>query len=112
MLITHWPAGIGRRGELEHQVGHVVDLMPTCLELAGADHPSQRNGQPTLPLEGINLVGAFRGESLGRREPLYQQHLGNRAIRDANWKLIAARNGPWSISDARIAVDRPRCWPR
>ena len=103
-LIAHWPAGIGRRGELEHQVGHVIDLMPTCLELAGADYPSQRNGHPTLPLEGISLVGAFRGEPLARREPLYQEHEGNRAIRDGKWKLVAARNGPWELYD--MAADR------
>jgi len=103
-LIAHWPAGIGRRGELEHQVGHVIDLMPTCLELAGADYPSQRNGTATFPLAGISLVPAFAGEPLARREPLYQEHEGNRAIRDGNWKLVASHNQPWELYD--MAGDR------
>ena len=40
-LIIHWPAGISaqRRGRLETASGHIVDLMATCVELAGAKYP-------------------------------------------------------------------------
>ena len=38
-LIAHWPAGIKRGGELEHQPGHLIDIMATCVDLAGADYP-------------------------------------------------------------------------
>ena len=103
-LIAHWPAGIGRRGEIKHQVGHVIDLLPTCLEAAGAPYPAERNGTATLPLEGISLVPAFRGEPLARQEPLYWEHQGNRAIRDGDWKLVASHNQPWELYD--MAADR------
>ena len=35
-LIVHWPRGIAARGELRHDPGHVIDLVPTILEVAGA----------------------------------------------------------------------------
>ncbi len=92
------------RCPLKPQVGHVIDLMPTFLELAGAVYPEERNGAATLPLEGISLVPALAGETLARREPLYQEHQGNRAIRDGDWKLVAPRNGPWELYD--MAADR------
>lgn len=36
-LIVHWPKGIAARDELRHRAGHLIDIMPTCVELAGAD---------------------------------------------------------------------------
>ena len=63
-LIAHWPAGIRRKGELEHQPGHLIDIMTTCVELAGAKYPSEFKGNAILPPEGISLVPAFRGETL------------------------------------------------
>ena len=38
-LIAHWPAGIKRRGELGTQPGHLIDIMATCVDLAGATYP-------------------------------------------------------------------------
>ncbi len=39
-FIVHWPNGIAARGELRHDHGHVIDLVPTILELAG-DNPEK-----------------------------------------------------------------------
>jgi len=50
-LIAHWPAGISRKGELEHQPGHLIDLMATCVDLAGAEYPKRFNGHEILPME-------------------------------------------------------------
>jgi arylsulfatase A-like enzyme len=47
-FIAHWPSGIQARGELRHEPGHIVDLMPTLLELAGAAYPTERNGAPII----------------------------------------------------------------
>jgi arylsulfatase len=46
-LIAHWPAGIAapRRGRLDHEPGHLIDLMATCIDLAGATYPKQAHGQ-------------------------------------------------------------------
>jgi arylsulfatase A-like enzyme len=98
-LIVHWPAGIKRQGEIEHTPAHVIDLMPTCVELAGAEYPREFAGETILPPEGVSLLPLFQGKSLIRKEPLFWEHEGNRAVRDGKWKLVAKENAPWELYD-------------
>ncbi|MDA0921131.1 MAG: arylsulfatase [Planctomycetota bacterium] len=100
-LIAHWPAGIKRRGELEHQPGHLVDIMATCVDLSEAEYPEQIGENKIKPLEGVSLNPAFSGKSLNRKQPLFWEHEGNRAIRDGDWKLVAKENKPWELYDLR-----------
>ena len=44
-LIAHWPAGHQGAGDLTHQPGHLIDLMATCLDLAGAEYPTKYKGK-------------------------------------------------------------------
>lgn len=92
-LIAHWPNGIKARGELRQQPGHLVDIMPTCVELAGAKYP----GAPIQPMEGRSLVPAFANQPI-ERHALYWEHEGNAAIRTGDWKLVrVGRNGRWEL---------------
>jgi arylsulfatase len=98
-LIAHWPAHIKVRGELHHQPGHLIDIMATCLEVAGARYPEERAGQKLTPPEGKSLVAAFEGKPI-EREAIYWEHEGNRALRAGKWKLVA--KGPaarWELYD-------------
>jgi arylsulfatase len=105
-LIAHWPAGIPaeRRGQLEAQPGQLVDIMATCVDVAGATYPQEFNGQSIKPMEGTSLKPAFAGQKLDRTKPLVWEHEGNRAIRDGQWKLVAKEDQPWELYD--IATDR------
>jgi arylsulfatase len=97
-LIAHWPKIIARHGELERQPGHITDLMQTCIALSGAQYPREVNGHPTIPLAGVSLLPAFRGESLGRTSPIFWEHEGNRAVRIGPWKLVAkGAAGMWEL---------------
>lgn len=103
-LIVHWPAGINRRGDLVEEPGHLIDIMATCVDLSGAEYPTQRDGQPIKPMEGLSLAPAFTGESLDR-EAIYWEHEGNRAIRVGDWKLVAkGEHGDWELYN--MANDR------
>ena len=102
-LIVHWPAQIRDRGVLRHQVSHVIDLMPTCLEVAGAQYPKMHKGRPILPLAGRSLVPAFDDRPLDR-DTLCWEHEGNRAVRQGRWKLVALRGGKWELYD--LQADR------
>ena len=97
-LIVHWPKGIQRKNELEHQPCHVIDYMATCIELAGAIYPTTYKNESIKPLEGKSLLPAFRGIKIDR-EALYWEHEGNRAIRLGNWKLVSFRGEPWELYD-------------
>ena len=97
-LIVHWPARIERGGTLCRQVGHVIDLMPTCLDAAGATYPQEREGKPTVPLEGISLLSAFEGQA-PRPRTLCWEHMGNRGVRQGSWKLVALSGSPWELYD-------------
>ena len=98
-LIAHWPRQIRRHGDLEHQPAHLIDLMATCVHLAGARYPQHYKGQTIRPMEGLSLVPAFAGKSLGRKSPIFWEHEGNRAIRDGKWKLVAKEKEPWELYD-------------
>jgi arylsulfatase len=103
-LIAHWPAGIQRKGELEKQPGHLIDLMATCVDLANASYPVKLDGHEIDPMEGVSLVPAFAGNSLNERA-IFWEHEGNRAARQGDWKLVAkGAGGKWELYD--ILKDR------
>ena len=101
-LVAHWPAGIAaaRRNALERQPGHLIDLMATCVDVAGATYPTTHGGEAILPREGVSLRPAFAGQPLERKAPIFFEHEGNRAVRDGNWKLVAkGPAGAWELYD-------------
>ncbi len=100
-LIAHWPAGIprAREGKFETQPGHLIDIMPTVVEAAGARYPANLRGKATIPMQGISLAPAFSGRPLTRKEPLFFMHEGNRAVRDGKWKLVSKYQDPWELFD-------------
>jgi arylsulfatase len=100
-LIISWPAGITGKaqGAIVRDPAHFIDIMPTCLDLAGAKFPSELNGHKTLRPEGISLKRSFNLKPLARRGPIFWEHEGHRAVRDGKWKLVASHNDPWELYD-------------
>lgn len=92
--IVHWPAGIEANGAIVPQLGHLIDLMPTFCELAGATYPGEAPA-----MEGVSLVPAIRSAEAFSRPPVFWEHEGNRAMRDGDWKLVARHNQPWELYD-------------
>jgi arylsulfatase len=100
-LIAHWPAGITARDELRETPAHLVDIVPTLLELTGATKPKEWQGQPIPLAPGKSLVPAFAKDVTVARESLWWLHEGNKALRVGDWKLVAAKDQPWSLYDLR-----------
>lgn len=97
-LIVSWPGRIRARGTLCPELSHIVDLMPTLLDAAGAQYPESRAGTRTLSLDGVSLLPAIQGAHLAERA-LYWEHEGNRAVRIGKWKLVANYSKPWELYD-------------
>lgn len=105
-LIVHWPQGIATRGEIRHDVGHVIDFVPTLLELAGGTTSEKWQGAEAPLRPGKSLVPAFARDDVVSRELLYFKHEGNRAIRMGSWKLVSAQESgnEWELYN--LATDR------
>jgi len=88
-LIVHWPKGIKDQDALRNDPGYLPDIMPTLLEVAGAEYPVKFNGNDIQPMEGISLLNAFENKELKRDKPMCWEHEGNRAIRIGKWKLVS-----------------------
>ncbi len=103
-LIAHWPQGIAksRKGKLETQPGHVIDIMATCVDVTGATYPQEFKGKPITPLQGVSLRPAFAGQNINRAQPIFWEHEENRAVRDGTWKLVALAKQPWRLYDLKV----------
>lgn len=87
-LIVHWPEGLKAKNEFRDQPSHLIDIMATCVDVAGAKYPETFNGNPITPLEGLSLAPSFTDESLGDRA-IYWEHEGNKAVRLGKYKLVS-----------------------
>ena len=115
-LIAHWPAGMKAErggetamGKLCREPSHLIDIMATCVDLAGAKYPTLVNGQPVHPMEGRSLKPLLVSSSpdpsfAPTHRPLFWEHEGNRAIRDGSWKLVSKDPSGWELYD--IEADR------
>ncbi len=100
-LIAHWPAGIAAKNELRSQPAHLIDIMATCVDVAGATPLNELNGKPLIPLEGRSLVPAFANKPI-ERDALFWEHEGNAAVRVGDLKLVRlGRNGAWELYDLK-----------
>jgi arylsulfatase A-like enzyme len=111
-LIVHWPDRIRARGELRHDPGHLIDIVPTLLEISGGEK-SGLSGKDSAPAKpGMSLVPTFsQDRSLPIRE-LWWLHEGNRAIRKGDWKLVAAQDDPWELYDLQHDRTEMNDWRR
>jgi arylsulfatase len=98
-FIVRWPAGITQHGALLKERGHVIDLMPTFMELAGGKYPTKYKGHEITPEEGQSLVDAITSTPHPDHQPIFWEQEGNRAVRVGQWKLVAVNKKPWELYD-------------
>ncbi|GAA4454966.1 arylsulfatase [Novipirellula rosea] len=100
-LIVHWPDGIADRGQLRHTPSHVIDILPTILDVTNIKIADGDDSQERPELPGKSLVAAFKDDVTVERDALWWLHDGNRAIRIDDWKLVAAQGEPWELYDMK-----------
>ncbi len=79
---------------------HIVDIMATCLDAAGATYPKQAHGRELKPLQGRSLLPVAGGKPASERM-LFWEHEGNCAARRGRWKAVRKFEGEWELYDMR-----------
>jgi arylsulfatase len=86
-LIVAWPAALKPSTEWIRSPAHVMDLLPTIADAAGATYPTERGGKAIRPASGRSLLPALRGEATPVRG-IPTAHEGARGYRLGDWKIV------------------------
>jgi len=96
--ILHWPAGLKQKpGSIVSSPAHLVDVLPTFAELAGAKVPTSFPKREPTPLAGISLVPIIAGGEIKERPPIHLLFSSDRGLRDGEWKLVSFQSQPWEL---------------
>jgi hypothetical protein len=96
--ILHWPAGLKHKaGSVIDTPAHIVDVLPTFAELAGAKLPQSFPGRELTPLAGISLAPIIAGGEIQARPPIHLLFSSDRGLRDGEWKLVSYKSQPWEL---------------
>jgi len=107
-LVVSWPAQIKDTGGLRIQFHHLIDIVPTILEVARLPEPRSINGVPQKPIEGVSMAYSFaKGSTSEHRTTQYFELYANRAIYHEGW-MAAARSGklPWVAKGGEDFADQ------
>lgn len=97
-FIVHWPEKMkGMGNTINRGVAHVIDILPTCAELAGAQLPDSIHGQKAQKPDGKSLLPLIFGKTKVLHDTLFWEHEGGRAIRIGDWKMSALSGKPWQL---------------
>jgi arylsulfatase len=110
--IVHWPKGIKSKGEIRSQFHHVIDVVPTVLELAGLPAPVMVDGVQQKPLEGVSMAYSFDAANApDRHETQYFEMFGNRGIYHKGWTAVTKHRTPWQTgADAKVPAFDDDVW--
>jgi arylsulfatase len=96
-LVISWPDRIKDKGGIRTQFHHAIDIVPTILEAADVEQPSEVNGVTQKPIEGVSMVYSFDDPKAAEQHRVqYFEMFGNRAVYSNGW-VACTRHGrlPW-----------------
>ena len=95
-MALSWPSRIDDVGSIRSQFSHVIDVVPTILEVAGLPEPSSVNGVAQKPMEGTSMAYTFDAPDAEERHVTqYFEMFGNRGIYHEGWTAVTRHSLPW-----------------
>ncbi len=96
-MVISYPKVIKDKGGLRSQFHHVIDIVPTILELCGVPQPTRVNGVDQKPMDGVSMAYSFNdANAKGARNTQYFELVGNRAIYHDGWVACTTPfRAPW-----------------
>jgi arylsulfatase A-like enzyme len=98
-MAISWPARIKDAGGLREQFCHVIDIVPTILEVTGISAPETVDGIKQAPIEGTSLAYTFdanNAKAPSRHKTQYFEMFGQWALYHEGWLLSTKVNrAPW-----------------
>ena len=103
--IVHWPGGLKTKpGAIVNTPAHLIDVLPTLADLAGASIPEEYPQRELRPVSGVSLRPVFEGKKLNRPEPIHLQFSSDYGLRDGDWKVVSFKGQEWELYN--VANDR------
>ena len=101
--IAWWPGKI-EANKITRQPAHIIDIMPTFLELAGGEYPAEFQGNKILPVEGKSFLPILHGQQRQPHDQLAWEWGRHRALREGDWKAVWQYPGKKDIKQAKWAL--------
>ena len=96
-----WPGHIKDKGGIRAQFHHVIDIVPTLLEVTGIPAPDMVDGIGQKPIEGVSMAYTFDRANAGAPSPhktQYFEMMGVQGLYDDGWMLSAVPvRPPWQL---------------
>lgn len=103
-LIISWPAGLRQHDCKVRDYAHIIDVLPTILELTGTSYPRTFAGNEIQPLDGRSFLPLLEGRHINRNRPLFFEHMGWKGMRQGRWKIVHRnkKDLPWELYDLKV----------
>jgi arylsulfatase len=99
--IAYWPDGLkANKGSVTDEPCHVIDIMATCIDVAGAKYPDTYSGNTIIPLEGVSFLPVLQSGKYGKRHDVIGfEHFREKAlISNDKWKIVQRpRSDAWEL---------------
>jgi arylsulfatase A-like enzyme len=105
-MAISWPGHIKDLGGIRPQFHHIIDIVPTILEVAGIQAPATVNGIAQKPIEGVSMAYTFdsvNANAPSKRDTQYFEMFGNRALYNDGWiATTVPPQPPWLMGTVKM----------
>jgi arylsulfatase A-like enzyme len=105
-MAISWPGHIKDLGGIRSQFHHIIDIVPTILEVTGIQAPTTVNGFAQKPIEGISMAYTFDSANAtvpSKRDTQYFEMFGNRALYHDSWiATTVPPQPPWLMGTVKM----------